>query len=106
VNATELDIDYGILGLLMVVELIYIVRDPFNREKILRANLWNAVLNVICGILALATHTLPAAYLHGGLAALCLFIWWHGGGGKNTKRRLKKLKEKFVGNRRTAPQTA
>lgn len=40
------------------------------------------------------------------MCAAWLTIWWLTGGGDNTKRRLKKLKEKFVGKRRTAPVTA
>lgn len=34
------------------------------------------------------------------------WIWWNGGGGDDTKRRLRKLAEKFEGVRRTAPQAA
>lgn len=40
------------------------------------------------------------------LASVYFLIWWHSGGGDNFKKRLKKFKEKFVGQRRTAPQTA
>jgi hypothetical protein len=32
-----------------------------------------------------------------------LYIWWNGGGGDKTKKRLKKLARKFTPVRRTAP---
>jgi hypothetical protein len=38
--------------------------------------------------------------------AYCLWRWWNSGGGDDTKRRLRKLKEKFDGVRRTAPATS
>lgn len=40
------------------------------------------------------------------LAGFMLWLWWRNGGGDGTKRRLKKLKERFEGTRRTAPVTA
>lgn len=46
------------------------------------------------------------AFFEAFVGSIYLIIWWHSGGGDNTKRRLKKFKEKFVGQRRTAPQTA
>lgn len=38
--------------------------------------------------------------------ALFAWLWWHGGGGNDTKRKLRKARAKFVPTRRTAPVTA
>lgn len=38
--------------------------------------------------------------------AYCAWKWWNSGGGDDTKRRLRKLNEKFTPVRRTAPAIA
>jgi len=40
------------------------------------------------------------------LGAVNAWIWWHGGGGDGTRRRLKSWASRFRGVRRTAPQGA
>lgn len=41
-----------------------------------------------------------------GLSALFGWLWWHSGGGDDTKRRLKAWAARFHGVRRTAPATS
>lgn len=43
------------------------------------------------------------AYFSAGTCAFALWMWWKGGGGDKTKRRLKSLASKFQPVRRTAP---
>lgn len=38
-----------------------------------------------------------------GTCAYCVYRWWNGGGGDGTKRRLRALRNRFAGVRRTAP---
>jgi hypothetical protein len=41
-----------------------------------------------------------------GLAAIYTWLWWRSGGGDDTKRRLRRLRGRFAGMRRTAPAAA
>lgn len=48
----------------------------------------------------------PLGALNAAACAWCLWKWWRDGGGDGTKRRLRKLRARFVGVRRTAPAAA
>jgi hypothetical protein len=43
------------------------------------------------------------ATLSGAICAYCAWGWWNSGGGNGTKRRLRALRRRFQGVRRTAP---
>ncbi|WP_326804911.1 hypothetical protein OIE49_29440 [Streptomyces sp. NBC_01788] len=43
---------------------------------------------------------------NGAVCAFCLYVWWHGGGGDGTRRRLRQLRRSFKAVRRTAPTSA
>lgn len=68
------------------------------------------------GIVALGSVPVIAAYALDGQTAVASFfaamgalnawIWWKGGGGDGTRRRLKSWARRFQGVRRTAPQGA
>ncbi|MFK0047778.1 hypothetical protein ACIQU4_27580 [Streptomyces sp. NPDC090741] len=67
------------------------------------------LLGVACvffGIGSLLNGSDMWAAIHAALAALYLHQWWHGGGGGRTLRRLRDLRNRFQGTRRTAPATA
>jgi hypothetical protein len=49
---------------------------------------------------------LPSGALNAACCAWYLWLWWHSGGGDGTKRRLRRLRTRFTGVRRTAPATA
>lgn len=72
----------------------------------LRYHLYAAALWLVAGIIDFVNQDWVGMWLCALFMADELRGWWKNGGGKNTKRRLKKLKEKFVAKRRTAPQTA
>lgn len=73
-----------------------------------RVPLWRT-----CGVLAVANGAaLPGEVASGdfvgscGHCVLCAAlgaVWWHGGGGDGTRRRLRALRRLFRGVRRTAP---
>lgn len=46
------------------------------------------------------------ALYQSGLTALEIWLWWRGGGGDDTKRRLRQLRQAFTPVRRTAPAVA
>jgi hypothetical protein len=46
------------------------------------------------------------AYIPAAFTAYFAWRWWTGGGGDDTKRRLKRWASRFQGVRRTAPQGA
>ena len=45
-----------------------------------------------------------AASVQAAFCAVFAYFWWHRGGGDGTRRRLRSLRRKFSGVRRTAPQ--
>lgn len=45
----------------------------------------------------------PLSAMFAVAAAAWLAGWWHNGGGGGTRRRLRSLRERFAGRRRTAP---
>jgi len=53
----------------------------------------------------LADGRFGSAVVSGTIGAWFALSWWRGGGGDDTKRRLRKLREKFTPARRTAPAT-
>lgn len=68
------------------------------------------------GVLALAdasytVHCIHEGHLLGAVmgsigTAWMAYQWWTGGGGDGTRRRLRHLRRRFTGVRRTAPQAA
>ncbi|MFI1765343.1 hypothetical protein ACH41H_25235 [Streptomyces sp. NPDC020800] len=58
---------------------------------------------VFFGIGSLLTGSDTWAAINAALAALYFHQWWHGGGGGRTRRRLRDLRARFQGTRRTAP---
>lgn len=67
-------------------------------------------LLTVCNSLNLASAVLRNDRITGGIVAgalaLSAWLWWHGGGGDGTKRRLRSWGRKFTGVRRTAPAGA
>lgn len=57
-----------------------------------------------CSLIACVAigQTVIASFTAGGLG-LSLWLWWNGGGGDGTKRRLRSWRRAFRGVRRTAP---
>lgn len=75
-------------------------------EENAKRSLMNAACCLVAGLIAFADQEWPPMWVDAALVAMSLISWWISGGGGRTKKRLKKLKEKFAGKRRTAPQTA
>lgn len=63
------------------------------------ANSFNLVASVLM-------HNRVTGGICAGSLALSAWVWWNGGGGDATKRRLRKWARKFTGVRRTAPAGA
>lgn len=75
-----------------------------GRMENYRASGWFAVGDgplVIGGVVAQAPVFVTAFVA--AVFAYNLHAWWKGGGGDDTKRRLRKLGRSFTGTRRTAP---
>ncbi|QBJ94474.1 hypothetical protein D0Z67_29335 (plasmid) [Streptomyces seoulensis] len=95
--------------------------------------LWGiGIAVVVCGLASLFTRRLPLHKINGlmclansvialggvvdgspvsasmsaGFAAVSGWLWWKGGGGDDTKRRLRTWARRFQGVRRTAPSAA
>ena len=66
--------------------------------------LWLSGMYAFYGIADMISHGTIAACIMAALCAVFLWLWWTSGGGKKTKRRLKKAR-RFIGVRRTAPVT-
>lgn len=62
-----------------------------------------AVGNALLGLLAAVNRWHDVVPLTAGCTALFVWMWWHNGGGDDTKRRLKSWAGRFQGVRRTAP---
>lgn len=77
-----------------------------ERSKLAQHLLTNAAVCIVAGLIAIVDQEWFFMWINAAVTAVSLILWWHIGGGDGTKRRLKKLKEKFVGKRRTAPVTA
>lgn len=67
---------------------------------------WAAVLLAGGFVVSFAVGWTGLMYAHAGVAAWCAWVWWNGGGGDGTRRRLKRWAGRFQGVRRTAPQGA
>jgi ABC-type dipeptide/oligopeptide/nickel transport system permease component len=77
-----------------------------NRITAKRYSGWMAILNAASGVMASVSGWTTALYLNAAFAAWHAWVWWHSGGGDDTKRRLKSLGRRFQGVRRTAPSHA
>jgi hypothetical protein len=62
----------------------------------------STVAGVVCAYLGWTIGT----HIQAAVAAWSAWSWWHGGGGDDMKRRLKKWARRFQGVRRTAPAGA
>lgn len=62
--------------------------------------------NALSALSNILTADTTAASVSAGFAALSGWLWWKGGGGDDTKRRLKRWARRFQGVRRTAPSHA
>lgn len=49
------------------------------------------------------THLTTISEINAAIGVIWLWLWWKSGGGDDTKKRLRKLKDKFRPVRRTAP---
>ncbi len=67
---------------------------------------WTAVAYGSLTVAAVALHLPLWASLYAAIGAIFAWLWWHSGGGDGTKRRLRRLRARFAGVRRTAPATA
>lgn len=87
----------GIAGLLVADFLLWL-RLPRRQ-----ADGWTAV---VAGLCALVYGLLGFAFLSRYCTFCCAvsaWAWWRHGGGDGTKRRLRALRKRFAGVRRTAP---
>lgn len=108
------DIVNPYVGYLLLVPMFWnmflLVRNALKgvhtREENAKRALMNAACCLVGGLIAFADQEWAPMWLDAFLMALSLIVWWISGGGGRTKKRLKKLKEKFVAKRRTAPVTA
>ncbi len=67
---------------------------------------WCAIANGI-NLVACVVLDFPAtALINAAAFALAAWMWWNGGGGDGTKRRLRRWAARFQGVRRTAPAAA
>lgn len=71
-----------------------------------RYNAIAAVLHAVFTIFCAVQDWHVAASIGASSTALSAWLWWHGGGGDGTRRRLKSWARRFQGVRRTAPQGA
>lgn len=62
-----------------------------------------ALANFAFAIDGVTTHFSVVASINAASGAVSAYLWWKGGGGDETKRRLRKLRRSFTGSRRTAP---
>lgn len=69
-----------------------------------RAFGWCGSANLVWLVMDVLDHARWIAAWTAMWAAYYLWVWWNGGGGDNTKKRLKKWARKFTPVRRTAPQ--
>lgn len=89
-------------GLMVMLQLLL----QHGRITSKQYNGWTAVLATVgCAMSAVIGWTFMV-YLNAGVAAWCAWDWWKGGGGDDTKRRLKRWASRFQGVRRTAPAGA
>lgn len=75
-----------------------------HRIKTKTYNGATAIANGMCTLSNALDGERGAASLSAGCTALCAYLWWRDGGGDGTRRRLRSLRRKFSGVRRTAPQ--
>lgn len=93
----------------LVIEVFRPVTAANRRTKaqmVQRAALYSAAVCLMQGLICMLDQNWFGMWLFAALMAASLILWWISGGGDGTKRRLRKLKEKFEGKRRTAPVTA
>lgn len=74
-----------------------------TRSRLLSAALY-ALAGFVFYIDDALTHNAFGQILQAVWTTYWAWRWWKGGGGDNTKRRLKKWARKFTAVRRTAPQ--
>lgn len=62
-----------------------------------------ATVNALLMIARIIDHSVGWALWNAWLCGWFTYLWWHGGG-DGTRRRLRSLRRRFTGVRRTAPQ--
>ena len=67
---------------------------------------WMAILSASAGVLSAVNGWTSNVYVHAVVTAWLSWLWWHSGGGDDTKRRLRSWACRFQGVRRTAPSHA
>ena len=65
----------------------------------------NGTTHCLTTLLAYHAGNVVCAIIYGFDTAFYVWIWWRNGGGDDTKRRLRDVKKRFEGVRRTAPVT-
>lgn len=93
---------YSAIGALTAI--LAVVADVLlGRATLHRTFGWNAFAYGCLTVAAVALYWPLWASLYAGIAAVFEWAWWHSGGGHGTKRRLRRLRARFAGVRRTAP---
>lgn len=104
---TSLQMIIMLLGISTVsIQCCTMIAQMTGRLTMKQSNLTMAVLSTMNTVAAHLIHVLILQYTHAALAAAFWALWWFTGGGDDTKRRLRELKKKFEGVRRTAPVMA
>lgn len=76
-----------------------------GKANVQRFWMYAAACSLVSGLIDIANSDWTSMWVDAAFMAYDLIMWWFAGGGNDTKRRLRKLKEKFEGKRRTAPVT-
>lgn len=64
------------------------------------------VVNAVCLVVSIHLEWTTNSPIAAASTALHAWLWWNGGGGDGTRRRLKSWASRFQGVRRTAPSHA
>lgn len=63
---------------------------------------WMTIIYALGGVLCAVNGWTDVLYMNAGMTAWYAWMWWHSGGGDDTRRRLKSWAGRFQGVRRTA----
>jgi hypothetical protein len=89
------------------VDLAFVVVSAARGRLCLRALYgWLAVAQALAVVALVAEGNRAVASGAAGLLVVACWLWWTHGGGDGPKRRLRRLRARFAGVRRTAPATA
>jgi len=65
-----------------------------------------AAVNALCTLVSVYLDWTLTSFMAAASTAMYGWLWWKGGGGDGTRRRLRSWARRFQGVRRTAPQGA